>query len=194
MDYIDSNVKRATDDLRNDHKIVKRLRNIAKKCSDHIYAGHDIPFDDIKNIIVVIEEFIDRCHHSKEECAYFPTTKGNDQAMDEEARALIIEHELGRRIARFIDESFGYYRENKDAREPLARFLKAYVDFIDSHTTREEKFFDWVDESVKVSEDVQHNILEKFESIEEEKIGHGRHHELVASVEDLEKKPWMQSL
>jgi len=75
-----------------------------------------------------------------------------------------------------------------------ARFLKAYVDFIDAHTTREEKFFDWVDESIKVSEDVQHNILEKFESIEEEKIGHGRHHELVASIEDLEKKPWVQSL
>ncbi|MEM2760391.1 MAG: hypothetical protein QXW73_06345, partial [Nitrososphaerales archaeon] len=67
--------------------------------------------------------------------------------MDVEARALIIEHELGRRIAKFVDESFVQYKNNKK-REPLARFLKAYVDFLDAHTTREEKFFDLVDEMV----------------------------------------------
>lgn len=184
-------MKKATDDLRNDHKIVKRLRNIAKKCSDQIYSGYDVPFDDIKNIIIVIEEFIDKCHHGKEECAYFPATQGKYASMDEESRALIIEHELGRRIARFIDESFSDYKKNKDRREPLARFLKAYVDFLDVHTTREEKFFDMVDESIKVSEDVTNNVLEKFEDIEEEKIGHARHSELVATVESLEKKSWM---
>jgi hemerythrin-like domain-containing protein len=184
-------MKRATDDLRNEHKIIKRLRNIAKRCSDEIYAGHDIPFDDIKMVIVVIEEFKDRGHHGKEECAYFPSVKGKETSMDEGARALIIEHELGRRIARCIDESFARYKEDKSVREPLARFLKAYVDFLDVHTTREEKFFERIDETVQVSEQVEHDVLEKFEKLEEEKIGRGRHHELMGYVENLEKKPLM---
>lgn len=186
-------MKSATDNLREEHRIAKRLRRIAKSCSDAIYAGNDIPLDDIKSIIIVIEEFIDRCHHTKEECAYFPATHGVNADMDREANALVIEHELGRRIARFLDRSLSKWRENGNEKEPVARFLKAYVDFLDVHTAREEKFFDWVDANVKVSEEDQHNVMEKFEEIEEEKIGHGRHHELEGMVEELEKKSWMTS-
>jgi hemerythrin-like domain-containing protein len=183
-------VRQATDNLREEHKIARRLRDIAKNCSNKIYAGYDIPFDDIRSIIIVIEEFIDRCHHGKEECAYFPATGGASTEMDEEARALVIEHELGRRIARFLDQSLATWRKDINAREPVARFLKAYVDFLDVHMEREERFFELVDKNVKVTEDAEREVMQKLHD-EEEKLG-SRYHELANLVSELEKREWMQ--
>ncbi len=50
------------------------------------------------------------------------------------------------------------WMENKNAREPVACFLKACVEFLDVHTNREEKFFDWVDGSLNVSKDFEDRV------------------------------------
>jgi hemerythrin-like domain-containing protein len=64
----------ATEDLKQDHLTLRRVRDIAQRCSDKLYASENIPFEDLKIISVVIEEFVDRFHHGKEEQAYFPET------------------------------------------------------------------------------------------------------------------------
>lgn len=138
-----------TANLREDHITVKRLRNIAKACSDLLYKGEEIPYDDIKELILVIEEFIDKCHHDKEECSFFPTLK--DKQLQKEIDALIIEHEFGRRVARLVSNALDEWLKNKDI-EPVARLLNAYVSFLDLHMEREEKFFDLIDESYKIDE------------------------------------------
>ena len=61
----------STDDLLHEHLVVRRLGNIAQRCSDRLYANQNIPIEDIQIISVVIEEFVDAFHHGKEEKAYF---------------------------------------------------------------------------------------------------------------------------
>ncbi len=54
--------------------LIRRLRNVAKVCSEKLFANIEIPIEDIEIISVVMEEFVDRFHHGKEEKAYFPET------------------------------------------------------------------------------------------------------------------------
>jgi hemerythrin-like domain-containing protein len=65
----------STENLLQEHLIVRRLGIIAKRCSDVLYMNKDNPIEDIQIISVVIEEFVDGFHHGKEEKAYFPVTK-----------------------------------------------------------------------------------------------------------------------
>jgi len=119
----------ATSDLKNDHAVVRRLGAIVQKCSDELYDNADIPIEDIEIISVIIEEFVDRFHHRKEEQAYFPDTKSKDN-FGEDIRKFLIEHELGRRIARMLRRHLTSWKKRLDSREPVARFLKSYAVFI----------------------------------------------------------------
>ena len=91
----------ATRDLKQDHLTLKRIRNITQRCSEKLYANEDIPIEDLQIISVVIEEFVDQFHHGKEEQAYFPGTRDKN-SFSEDTRKFLIEHELGRRIARMF--------------------------------------------------------------------------------------------
>ena len=62
----------ATNQLRADHDQVRRLEKVVLKCADELYKGTKIPFSDLRKITIVISEFVDTIHHSREEDSYFP--------------------------------------------------------------------------------------------------------------------------
>ena len=127
---------RATKNLNEDHILIRRLRNVAKVCSEKLFANIEIPIEDIEIISVVMEEFVDRFHHGKEEKAYFPETQDKD-GFSEDIRKFLIEHELGRRIAMMLRREINNWKNNEiKTIEPIARFLKSYSVFIDEHTMR----------------------------------------------------------
>src|SRR5688500_12235176 len=112
----------STNNLLQEHLIIRRVGSIAKNCSDKLYANEDVPIEDIQIISVVIEEFVDAFHHGKEEKAYFPTTKSKD-GFSEDIRKFLIEHELGRRIAnmlrRELDASIDHDTKGTDGSRKL---------------------------------------------------------------------------
>lgn len=61
----------ASGQLRADHDQVRRLEKIISKCAAELYKGTEIPFSDLTKITVVISEFVDTIHHSREEDSYF---------------------------------------------------------------------------------------------------------------------------
>ena len=71
-------VKTATEELRTDHIQVRRLEKIIFKCVEELNKGKDIPFSDLTKITIVISEFIDTIHHSREEDSYFPCVTSHD--------------------------------------------------------------------------------------------------------------------
>jgi hypothetical protein len=125
--------------------LTARPEEITQRCSETLYANENIPFEDLKIISVVIEEFVDRFHHGKEEQSYFPETKDKD-SFSEDIRKYLIEHELGRRIARMFLRNLKAWKEDKiDSREPVARFLNSYFVFITDHTGKEDTFFNLIE-------------------------------------------------
>jgi hemerythrin-like domain-containing protein len=165
----------ATKDLKQDHITIKRVRDITQRCSERLYSGEHIPIEDIEIISVVIEEFVDAFHHGKEEKAYFPETK-HKNGFSEDIRKFLIEHELGRRIAKMLLRELKAWKDkgevgdngssnydNTISKEPVARFLKSYAVFISDHTGKEDKFFDLIEEKGSISKEDQ-MLMEHYES------------------------------
>jgi hemerythrin-like domain-containing protein len=193
----------STQNLLDEHLIVRRLGNIAKKCSDGLYSNQNIPIEDIQIISVVIEEFVDAFHHGKEENAYFPVTQYKN-SFSEDIRKFLIEHELGRRIAKMLrrelellidydkyDQSKGLKWNNNKSKEPVARFLKSYAVFVFDHTGKEDAFFEKVQEKQSLSEEEDIQLIKHYELCKNRTGGQARIEEMIKLVGYLENRKWM---
>ncbi|PWU81056.1 MAG: hypothetical protein DLM72_08945 [Candidatus Nitrosopolaris wilkensis] len=182
----------ATEELKQDHLTLRRVRDIAQRCSDKLYASENIPFEDLKIISVVIEEFVDRFHHGKEEQAYFPETKDKN-GFSEDIRKFLIEYELRRRIARMFLRKLNAWKDGAvDSREPVARFLRSYSIFIGDHTSKEDKFFDMIEENSSLSSEEDEILMKHFESCRHEVGGAVRIEQMMDLIEYLEAREWMK--
>ena len=190
----------STDNLLQEHLVVRRLGNISQKCSERLYSNQDIPIEDIQIISVVIEEFVDAFHHGKEEKAYFPATKNKD-GFSEDIRKFLIEHELGRRIAgmlrRELDaltdhDSEKGLRWNGKNKEPVARFLKSYAVFISDHTGKEDSFFKNIVRNRKVSQEEEDQLARHYEICRNEAGGQARMDEMIRLIGYLETRDWIK--
>jgi hemerythrin-like domain-containing protein len=193
----------STQNLLDEHFIVRRLGNIAKKCSDGLYSNQNIPIEDIQIISVVIEEFVDAFHHGKEEKAYFPVTK-HKNSFSEDIRKFLIEHELGRRIAKMLrrelellidhdkyDQSEGLKWKTNKSKEPVARFLKSYSVFVFDHTGKEDIFFKMIQEKHSISDEEDIQLVKHYEICRTQTGGQARIEEMIRLIEYLEDREWM---
>ncbi|HEU5462285.1 MAG TPA: hemerythrin domain-containing protein [Nitrososphaeraceae archaeon] len=193
----------STENLLREHLIVRRLASIAKKCSDELYTNKNIPIEDIQIISVVIEEFVDAFHHGKEEKAYFPVTKDKNN-FSEDIRKFLIEHELGRRIARMLRRELDFLIDhdrydkyeglkwNNKSKEPVARFLKSYAVFVFDHTGKEDLFFKMVQEKHSLSEEEDIQLVKHYELCRSQVGGKARIEEMIRLVGYLEDREWMK--
>ena len=186
-------LNKSTQDLKQDHITARRLRDIAQTCSDKLYSNENIPLEDIAIISVVIEEFVDKFHHGKEEQAYFPQTKYK-HGFGEDIRKFLIEHELGRRIARMLLKELNEWKKsgNDLGREPVARFLKSYAVFITDHTGKEDSFFDSIEEIGGISYEEDEMLLKHYESCRNSVGGKERIEQMLKLIEYLENRGWMK--
>jgi hemerythrin-like domain-containing protein len=192
-------VSSSTDNLLQEHLTVRRIGNIAQRCSDRLYAGQDVPIEDIQVISVVIEEFVDAFHHGKEEKAYFPVTKSKD-GFSEDIRKFLIEHELGRRIANMLRRELdaltesskeGRLKWSNKSKEPVARFLKSYAVFVFDHTGKEDTFFKTIQDKRSISQEEDARLIRHYESCRNEAGGRARMEEMARLIEYLESREWM---
>jgi hemerythrin-like domain-containing protein len=196
----------STDNLMQEHLIVRRIGNIAQRCSDRLYANEDISIEDIQIISVVTEEFIDAFHHGKEEKAYFPVTRSKN-SFSEDIRKFLIEHEFGRRIANMLRRELDALTERDDSaskgagvglkwnnrnKEPVARFLKSYAIFVSDHTSKEDIFFKSIQEKNSISEEEDRDLLRHYEACRDQMGGQARIEEMVRLIEYLESREWMK--
>ena len=197
----------STDNLIQEHLIVRRIGNIAQRCSYRLYADENISIEDIQIISVVMEEFIDAFHHGKEEKAYFPVTRNKD-GFSEDIRKFLIEHELGRRIAKMLRRELDALIEhdggcdskgvgvglkwNNRNKEPIARFLKSYAIFVSDHTSKEDIFFKSIQVKNSISEEEDQDLLRHYEACKSRRGGQARIEELVRLIEYLESREWMK--
>ena len=194
---------KSTQDLKNDHITIRRIKDVALKCSKKLYENKYVPIEDIEIISVIIEEYVDHFHHGKEEKAYFPETKEKD-GFSEDIRKFLIEHELGRRIATMLRREIEEWKikmkenknelsnENESIQEPVARFLNSYAVFIDDHTGKEDKFFDLVDKKGVLSTKEDEMLLKHYESCRNQAGGQVRMQEMIRLIKYLEERDWMK--
>jgi hemerythrin-like domain-containing protein len=196
----------STQNLKYDHTYVRRLGHVAESCSSKLYNDEDIPIEDLEIISVVMEEFVDRFHHGKEEQSYFPQTKEKN-GFSEDIRKFLIEHELGRRISNMFRKELKEMKNNmsnisnkekstpnfSQIKEPVARFLKAYSVFITDHTKKEDKFFDFIENKHSISEEEDAKIRKHYESCKNQIGGEIRIQKMIDLLEYLENREWIKT-
>ena len=178
----------ATETLRNDHKQIKRLEKVISKCYQALYDEKDIPFSDIEKITIIISEFLDSIHYSREEGSYFPCVASYD-FLKKEIRTFLIEHEFGRRIARSISKHLQRWKKGENAREPVARYLRTYSIYLIDHLSKEETFFNKAEETILSNEEEQ-EMYDQFKSVMSitKKI-----EEMIKEIDYLEQQPWFKN-
>ena len=195
----------STQNLKLDHLIVRRLGIVAETCSNKLYKNEEIPIEDLEIISVVMEEFVDRFHHGKEEKSYFPKTKEKN-GYSEDIRKFLIEHELGRRIANMFRRELKEMQMKiknmpekekitiniSQIKEPIARFLKAYSVFITDHTRKEDNFFDMVERKQSISSEDDEIIKKHYEICKFQIGGEIRIQKMINLIEYLEEREWMK--
>ena len=177
-----------TETLREDHKQIRRLEKVIIKCYTELYAGKDIPFSDIDKITLIIEEFLDSIHYSREEDSYFPCVATYDH-LKQEIRGLLIEHEFSRRIALQIKKHLKRWKEGEDAREPVARYLKTYSVYLMDHMNKEEDFFDKAEVEVLTKEE-EMDMYDQFKSV---MTISKKMEDMIKEIEYLENQSWVQN-
>jgi hemerythrin-like domain-containing protein len=177
----------ATGELRADHDQVKRLQKIIEKCAEKITNGSSIPFSDIEKITIIISEFVDSIHHSREENSYFPCVASYDN-LKEEIRKFMIEHEFGRNIAREITKHLQRWKKGEDAREPVSRFLRTYSVYLYDHLNKENKFFD-IAEAEVLSKEEETEMYEQYRSVNAITT---KKEDMIREIDYLENQPWFQ--
>jgi len=167
---------------------MRRLEKIIVQCYTKLNSGQEIPFSDLEKMTMIMSEFLDSIHYSREEDAYFACV-GSYGSLKEEIRAFMIEHEFSRRIARSILMHLRKWKEGEDRREPVARFLKTYAVYLDDHMTKEDKFFDIAEKQVLSAEE-EKMMYEEFLAVGSivTKID-----EIIKTIDDLEQADWMRS-
>ncbi len=178
----------ATNQLRADHEQVRRLEKVVLKCAEELNKGTKIPFSDLRKITIIISEFIDTIHHSREEDSYFPCVASYDTLKDQ-IRKFLIEHEFGRNIARQISHHLKRWENGEDAQEPVTRYLRTYGIFLNDHLNKENKFFDDVEDDI-LSKEEEIEMYEQYRSVFAivKKV-----EEMIKEIDYLENQPWAKN-
>jgi hemerythrin-like domain-containing protein len=99
-----------------------------------------------------------------------------------------MEHEQGRNYVRGLTQAVEKYEKGDETvKRAIIENSRGYASLLSSHIPKEDNvLYPMADRTLPSSE--QTELLEKFEKIEKEKIGEGRHEHYLHLVSGLEKQ------
>ncbi|HVN76049.1 MAG TPA: hemerythrin domain-containing protein [Thermoanaerobaculaceae bacterium] len=171
-----------TETLKHEHKIVELVLQGTEREALAIRNGGEVHAETIEEMTDFFKNFVDRCHHAKEERHLFPAlgSKGFPAETGPVA-VMLYEHEQGRAAIRAITESLpGARNGDRRAAAALADALLEYVELLRNHIFKENNvLFPMADRLLAADE--QATLAAQFDQVEAEEIGEGvheRYHEL----------------
>ena len=156
-----------TEELKHEHKVVLLVLEGAKGQA----ALPEGPESEIMSeMIEFFVNFVDRCHHTKEEKHLFP--KLEERGIRREGGpigVMLLEHAQGRSLVAAM-------REGLAANDPagLRKNLLSYVSLMQSHISKENEVLFVMADNV-LTEEEQQSLSTAFARVEAEEIGEGVH-------------------
>jgi len=176
---------KASEDLRNEHELIKVTLHVLDQVVRRIKQNEQVEVSDLQDIVGFLSEFADKCHHGKEEGFYFPALEQAGIPKEGGPIGLMLnEHDLGRSNIKQMRESV--FGNNVDL-QSFAQAAVSYIILMSNHIEKENNVLFMMGD-MRLPEETQNELLEKFEEHEKAVIGEGRHQELHALLEKLEQK------
>jgi hemerythrin-like domain-containing protein len=179
---------KSTDVLKHEHKIVLAVLEGAEREAQSIQATGKVDTDKVAKIVDFLRNFVDKCHHSKEEKRLFPTLQERGMPGDAGPIAVMMhEHALGRNEVAAIADALGRFTGgDTGAAQPLAEHLLAYAALLRGHIDKENNVLFAMADKVLSATD-QEQLYKAFEVIEAEEIGEGVHEQYHQFAHELMK-------
>jgi hemerythrin-like domain-containing protein len=165
-----------TDVLRHEHEIVLMVLEAAEREAGRIEDGEPVDGDRVAQIIEFARNFVDRCHHTKEEKHLFPKMRERSpHAAEGPLSVMLGEHDEGRRLVKDIAERLPpAHNGDSAALRGLAEKLVSYGDLLEAHIDKEDNVLFPLADRVLRAED-QQALAEALDKIEAEVLGEGVH-------------------
>lgn len=178
-------MKKPIQELAEEHGGIVLILKIMESVASRIRERKEVKREDLKRIMEFLQVFADQCHHGKEEQTLFP-----EMAKVPEHVALInellAEHKAARDLIRGMAEALpGFVVGNPDALH-FAVNAEGYTRLLEEHIRKENSVL-FPMAMAELSEPVQAEMERKFEQLEQEVIGPGKHELYHHWLEELRK-------
>lgn len=157
---------------------------IMEKISDRLKKGEDVRREHLEKVVEFLRNFADKCHHGKEENILFPIMIKNP-ANEKMINELLGEHKTGRDLIRGMAESLEKFRAGNADAWHIAVNAQEYSRLLKDHIRKEGALFLLVNKELSAGE--QEEIEKRFEKLESEVIGEGKHEEYHSWSKELKE-------
>lgn len=176
-------MKKPIQDLIDEHGGIMVMLTIIEKMSEKLHRGEAVDNGHLNKVVEFLKNFADKCHHGKEEGILFPELLKNSLNA-KLVNELLGEHKSGRDYIRGISESLeGYSPGNPDAIH-IAVNIDGYTKLLTEHIRKENVVLFPVAD-VELVEPVQEELAKRFDDLERNVIGEGKHEEYHGWLEEL---------
>jgi hemerythrin-like domain-containing protein len=158
-----------------EHGIILRLVKALENYSNKLANDKETKKEALEDILFLITNFAEKCHHGKEEDVLFPELEKKPLKDSNSVGFLIIEHEQARGFVKTM---------KKAAKKELIANANSYVKLLRSHIAKETELFN--EANLLLSQKEKDNIWQGFEIIEKTVIGEGKHKEYLEKLAIIE--------
>jgi len=179
----------AIEELKKEHEAIKLMLRILEKVSEKLESGQSVNTDNLEKIIEFIQVFADKCHHGKEEDLLFREMEAIGFPRDQgPVGVMFLEHDEGRGYVRRMKDGVAALKTgNNKSASVIAKNARDYVSLLSQHIEKEDKILYPMAEK-RLPEAKLKELEKRFEKVEEETIGFGKHekfHKLLHRLKEL---------
>lgn len=178
-------MNKPTQDLVDEHSGIMLMLKIMDKVAVRLHQGDAVSMDHLQKIAEFLKNFADNCHHGKEEGILFPELMKNPENITL-LNELLGEHKTGRDYIRGINESLVSFKPGNPDATHIAINFEGYIALLTSHIRKEnDLLFPVADRELSV--ELQDELVERFEALERDVIGEGKHEEYHGWLHELKE-------
>lgn len=175
-----------TEQLKKEHEAIKLMMAVLEKICAKLELKEAVSLEHLSGIVEFIRVFADKCHHAKEEDLLFVAME--EAGVPREGGpigVMLMEHDIGRGYVRELAEAIERYKTgDSGASSKIVESARNYINLLTSHIDKENGILYEIAD-MHLSEEKQKELSEKFEILEQEKIGAGKHDEFHKFLEEL---------
>jgi hemerythrin-like domain-containing protein len=180
---------KATQDLIAEHNAVLVALQLLEKIEAALDTKKSQAWEHLEQLLDFFKGFVDRCHHGKEEDVLFPELERRGVKRDRgPIGVMLMEHDAGRGHVRAMSDGLERLRRGEAiAVSAIRESARSYRDLLRAHIHKENNvLFPMADRFVP--EDVAATLAERFEEIERDRVGEGKHeayHAMLHTLKDV---------
>jgi hemerythrin-like domain-containing protein len=173
---VKGDVMTATETLKHEHEIVLLILDAAEREAESIRTTGAVHVAEVEEMADFFTNFVDRCHHGKEERHLFPRMEARGLPSGSGPVAVMLqEHEQGRTAVRAMKDTLARLETgDQGAAAELAEALLRYASHLRNHIFKENNVLFPMADKMLSGED-QEALGRAFDAVETEEMGEGTH-------------------